>query len=45
VAGMPGFPWKEYQTDIKSMLTKTKFKNNFKMELINNWMKISLKKV
>jgi len=45
VARMHGFPWNEYQTNIKSMLTKTKFKNNFKMKLMNNWMKISLTKV
>ncbi len=39
-----GFKWKTYQTRIKSILEHTRFKNNFKMEFFEGWMKILLKK-
>lgn len=39
-----GFDWEEYHTKITSLLQTTKFKDKFRMELSDGWMKISLKK-
>ncbi|MFX1303635.1 MAG: class I SAM-dependent methyltransferase [Promethearchaeota archaeon] len=39
-----GFPWEVYNTRIKRLLERTKFKKNFQMILTDGWMKIALKK-
>jgi ubiquinone/menaquinone biosynthesis C-methylase UbiE len=39
-----GFEWIEYNTGIESLLKRTNFKTNIKMELTEGWMKIILKK-
>lgn len=39
-----GFEWEVYNTKIKSLLERTKFKKNYQMILGGGWMKIILKK-
>jgi len=39
-----GFDWGIYNTKIKTLLERTKFKNNFQMILTDGWMKLDLKK-
>lgn len=39
-----GFTWKEFNTKIKNILERTKFKDSYQMVLIDTWMKITLKK-
>lgn len=39
-----GFAWEEYNTQIKNILDRTKFKDRYQMVLIDTWMKITLKK-
>jgi len=39
-----GFDWEIYNTKIKKLLERTKFKNNFQMILTDGWMKLELKK-
>ncbi|MDD2665521.1 MAG: methyltransferase domain-containing protein [Methanocellales archaeon] len=39
-----GFSREEYRTKIKSVLDQTKFKNSYKMEQNDMWMKITVKK-
>jgi ubiquinone/menaquinone biosynthesis C-methylase UbiE len=44
VSRLHGFTLEKYQTDIKSMLEQTAFKNNCQMALTDIFMKITLKK-
>lgn len=44
IAELHGFFKDEYENKIGGILEQTKFKNSFKMELTDNWMKITLKK-
>jgi ubiquinone/menaquinone biosynthesis C-methylase UbiE len=44
VTQLHGFSKTEYETEIKGILDKTKFSNNYKMELTDIWMKVILKK-
>ena len=37
-----GFTWEEYNTKIKNILDKTKFKDSYQMILIDTWMRITL---
>jgi ubiquinone/menaquinone biosynthesis C-methylase UbiE len=39
-----GFQWKVYNTKIKRLLERTKFKKNFQMILTDGWMKLILEK-
>jgi ubiquinone/menaquinone biosynthesis C-methylase UbiE len=39
-----GFDWEIFNTRIKKLLERTKFKNNFQMNLTDGWMKLELKK-
>ncbi|MFX0071985.1 MAG: class I SAM-dependent methyltransferase [Candidatus Hermodarchaeota archaeon] len=39
-----GFRWEEYKTSIRNILDHTNFKDNYTMELIEMWMRITLKK-
>lgn len=39
-----GFTWEEYNTKIKNILDRTKFKDRYQMVLIDTWMKIKLNK-
>ena len=39
-----GFTWKEFNTKIKNILDRTKFKDSYQMVLIDTWMKIKLSK-
>ncbi len=39
-----GFTWEEYNTKIKNILDKTKFKERYQMILIDTWMRIILVK-
>ncbi len=39
-----GFDWEIYNTKIKKLLERTKFRNNFQMILADGWMKLELKK-
>ena len=40
-----GFTNEEYESKIKDTLDQTKFKDSYRMELIDMWMKITLTKV
>lgn len=39
-----GFKWEVYNTKIKRLLERTKFKKNFQMILVDGWMKLVLGK-
>lgn len=39
-----GFEWIKYNTSIKEMIKHTDFNTNFRMQLTDGWMKITLKK-
>jgi len=44
VAELHGFGREEYQSKIKDTLDQTEFKGSYQMELVDIWMKITLKK-
>ncbi len=44
IAELHGFFKREYNSKIRFIIDQTKFENNYKMELNNVWMKITLKK-
>ncbi len=44
VTELHGFSKQEYESKIKAVLDQTAFKDNYQMELIDIWMKITLKK-
>jgi ubiquinone/menaquinone biosynthesis C-methylase UbiE len=45
VQNFHGFSWEEFNTKIKRLLERTKFKKNLQMVLTDGWMKLILKKV
>jgi len=44
IVELHGFFKREYNSKIRFIIDQTKFENNYKMELNNVWMKITLKK-
>lgn len=44
ISKLHGFPLEEYNNKIKNILNLTKFKDSYNMELIDTWMRITLKK-